>query len=357
MERAEFILIGTGWRSQFFLRAAREMPQRFGVQGILTRDAAKGAKLEADWGVPTYRTLEELVRGSKPLFAVVSVEKGVAPAVVGELAGRRIPVLCETPPAPDLESLDRVNEWTDRGGRIQVAEQYIFQPMHAARLGVIQSGLLGNISQAQVSFTQGYHGISLIRHYLGIGFDSVKITARHFDSPIYKGPDRAGPPTEEKIIPCRQTMAWLEFGNRLGVFDFAGDQHRSYIRSDRMLMRGERGEINQDRVRYLQDFRTPIEYELHRLDAGVDENLEGYFHKGILGGGKWWYENPFGSARLFDDEIAVATCLAKMAEYARGGKDFYSLAEASHDQYLALKMEEAATAGKTMEIHARGWAK
>jgi hypothetical protein len=33
-----------------------------------------------------------------------------------------------------------------------------------------------SIPQAQASFTHGYHGISLIRHYPGIGLDPVKIT-------------------------------------------------------------------------------------------------------------------------------------------------------------------------------------
>jgi predicted dehydrogenase len=357
MQAADFVLIGGGWRSQFFLRAARELPHRFNVLGMMCRNPAKAKEFEKNWNIRVSQTLDELLAPKKPLFAIVSVAKGAAEGVLADLARRGIPSLCETPPAPDVAGLDSVNELTRRGARIQVAEQYIFQPMHAARLAVAKSGLLGKISQAQVSFTQSYHAMSLIRRYLGIEYEPVKITARKFESPIYQGPDRLGPPREEKIIPCPQTIAWLEFGDRLGVFDFANDQHRSYVRSDRILVRGEKGEINGSDVRYLQDFRTPIHCELHREDAGIDGNLEGYFHKGIIGQGKWWYPNPFAAARLFDDEIAVATCMEKMAEYARGGADFYSLAEASHDTYLGLMIDQASEENRTIEVVARGWAK
>jgi hypothetical protein len=352
-----FIIIGSGWRSEFYLRIAREIPDRFAAAAMLIRDPAKAQRYETAFAVRTHRNLDDLLRSTRPLFAVVCVAKNATASVLAEPAVRKIPILCETPPAPDLAGLDQVNQLTAAGARIQVAEQYVFQPMHAARLAVARSGLLGAVSQAQVSFSQSYHGISLIRRYLGVGFDSVKITAKKFTSPIFQGPSRAGPPAEEKIIPCPQTLAWLDWGDRLGVFDFAHDQHRSYVRSDRVLIRGERGEINQTRVRHLLDFRTPMEFELHRVDAGQDGNLEGHHHKGVVGAAQWWYENPFLPARLFDDEIAVATCLEKMSVYAAGGADFYSLAEASHDMYLGLMMDQAAEEEKTIEVQPRPWAK
>ena len=350
-----FGIIGGGWRAEFFLRVARTLPERFCVSGMVVRDEAKGRKLEGDWGVPTYRALDDLLAASEHAFAVVSVPWPVTPAMLRELAERGVPALAETPPAPDLEGLAALHELTEQGAKIQVAEQYQFQPLHAARLALARSGKLGTITQAQVSAAHGYHGTSLIRGLLGVQFEPCTIRARHFVSPLVAGPGRGGPPTEHTIVESRQVIAHLDFGDRLGVYDFTGDQYFSWIRSSRVLVRGERGEINNHHVSYLEDYRTPVYLDLKRVDAGLEGNLEGYYHKGILAGGEWVYRNPFVPGRLTDDEIAVATCLEKMAEYADGGAGFYGLPEASQDHYLGLLIDQAVKAGEAVRTERQPW--
>ena len=51
--------------------------------------------------------------------------------------------------------------------------------------------------------------------------------------------------------------------------------------------------------------------------------------RGITLGAEWIYRNAFTPARLFDDEIAVATCLTGMAAWLDGGPDVCSLADAA----------------------------
>jgi len=55
----------------------------------------------------------------------------------------------------------------------------------------------------------------------------VTITARRFESSIVAGPDRSGPPDRERIETSDQLLAWLDFGDRLGVYDFTPDQYLS----------------------------------------------------------------------------------------------------------------------------------
>jgi len=357
VDQIGFGIIGGGWRAGFYLRIARELPSRFRVGGLLVRDEGKGRVLEEVWGVNTYRTLDELLAVPRLDFVVVSVPWPVTPAMLRELARRGVPALSETSPAPDLEGLVALHELTEQGARIQVAEQYQFQPLHAARLHVARSGKLGTVTQAQVSAAHGYHGMSLVRGLLGVEFEEATIWAREFTSPIVAGPDRTGPPTAEKVTRSRQVIAYLDFGGRLGVYDFTGDQYFSWIRSPRVLVSGERGEINNVEVRYLRDFRTPVYLKLRRVDAGQDGNLEGYYHKGILADAEWVYRNPFVPSRLTDDEIAVATCLDRMAEYVRGGPSFYGLAEASQDHYLSLMTAQAVESGGSVLARRQPWAK
>ena len=61
-------------------------------------------------------------------------------------------------------------------------------------------------------------------------------------------------------------------------------------------------------------------------------------------------------ARLTDDEIAVATCLQRMAEYINGGPDFCSLAQASQDHYLGLMIEQAVQSGEAIYCKRQVWA-
>jgi hypothetical protein len=211
------------------------------------------------------------------------------------------------------------------------------------------------VYEADVSIAHGYHGISLLRRFLQTGLRLPKIVARRFTSRIVAGPHRARIPTEHKIVDSVRTIAQLNYGDRLGIFDFTGDQYHSWIRSPRLMVRGEEGEINQTTVRVLQRFDTPFQFELVRRDTGQAGNLEGYSHRTITGGGEVLYRNPFPAMRWNDDEIAVATSLSRMATYLETGEPAYSVAEACHDCYLDQLIAEAAMSGKEVIAEPQPW--
>jgi Oxidoreductase family, NAD-binding Rossmann fold len=357
MSSAAFAIVGGGWRAEFYLRVARHLPDRFRATGVMTNNVERATRIASQWNVPVRSTLDELLE-DRPAFVVLSVPRTSAPELMRELDSRRVPVLAETPPAADVAGLRALGDVIRSGARIQVAEQYQFQPLHAARLAIVASGRLGTPTQAQVSVAHDYHGIDLMRRYLGVGFDDVAITARRSVSPIVAGPDRGGPPLAERIDQSEQYIAWFDFldGARLGVYDFTMDQYFSWIRAPRLLVRGERGEIHNSRVSWLVDALTPISVELERRDTGQDGNLEGLYHAGLTLGDEWVYRNPFVPARLTDDEIAVASCMQRMLEYLEGGSAFCSLAEAAWDHELSLAMAEAATTGRTVHVTRNGFA-
>lgn len=333
----------------------RDLPEKFPFAGIVVRNPEKQKLFVQKWGLPVYGSLEELLDKGKPDFAVTSLPWEANLPTMAALVRHKVAVLSETPIAPQLPDLLQVYEWVKNGARIQVAEQYIFQPTHAAALAVIRSGRLGTIREADISVAHGYHGTSLLRNYLQVGLQLPVITGRQFMSKIVNGPGREGPPTEDKIQDSGRYIVQLDYGDRLGIYDFTGDLYFSWIRSMRRMVRGERGEINQDEVRYLKDFQTPVKETFTRRDTGHAGNLEGYHHASISLAGEAVYTNPFPGARWSDDEIAVATSLAKMQEFVRTGKDFYSVAEASHDRYLDILMEEAVTTGKPVQAVAQPW--
>ncbi len=329
-----FGIVGGAWRAEFFFRIAQALPDRFRIVGCVARTEATRSRIGRAWGIATFNSIGDLVR-SKPDFVVTSVPWAESAPVILELAAHDVGVLAETPPAQDLETLTKLGKELPENARVQVAEQYQFQPVHAARLALARSGLLGEVSEVQI--------------------ERASIRALEFKSPIVAGSTRAGPPQEERKILTKQTIASLEFEGKLAVFDFVEDQYFSWIRSHRVLVRGDRGEINNLDVRYLIDFATPMEMQLKRMDAGQTGNLEGYHHKGYIAGGAWWYRNSFAPARLSDDEIAIATCLESMARYLETGNSFYDLTEASQDHYLSILIDRAAKSGNSLESSNQIW--
>jgi len=355
MNKTVFGLLGGGWRAEFYLRIAAQLPDQFAVGAMFVRDELKAEALRRAWGVQVYTSLEDFMSSGAYFFAVVCMNRAASAEYILRLSAADIPVLAETPPAPDAEGLRQLWEQAGESARIQIAEQYLFQPMHAARIALARSGKLGEITQAQVSAAHGYHGVSLIRQLLGIGFENVAIRGQRFTSPIIKGPDRSGPPQARQTVLSQQTLATLDFGGKLGLFDFVGDQYFSWIRQNRILVRGECGEIVNEDAAWLEEYDTPLYSNLRRVDAGHGGNLEGFYLKGIMGCGEWLYRNPFVPARFTEDEIAIAESLARMGQYVRGGPSFYSLAEGSQDHYLALLIDQAVATGETVVSESQVW--
>ena len=353
--KTTFALHGSGWRSEFYLRIARALPDRFAVAGVVTRDAGKRAAIESNWNVPVFASATGLLAKSNPNFFVVAVNKNVAATVIAGLSGLGQAILAETPPATSLEDLRALFLRVGPAARIQVAEQFHLQPLHAAFLAVVSSGRLGPVDYVHASVNHGYHNVSLIRKALGIAFEDATISANRFSFPIVDGPGREGPPPAENIVSQEHLLGVLDFGAKAALFDFAANQHRSWARTQRFMARGPRGEISNLFVRYLKDFQSPVEFELRRVDAGDNGNLEGYFLKGILAGEDWIWRNPFAPASLSDEEIAIAECLVRMTNYVRNGMSFYSLAEAAQDQYLALCIESAAATGTRVRTVPQPW--
>lgn len=354
-------VVGGGWRASCWLRVALALPERFEVVGVVTRSAERGLLIEREWRVPSFRSLGALLADQQPDFVVVSVARSAAPALTLEAVASGLPVLAETPPAPDLGALLELHEKLSAlpDPRVQVAEQYHLVPLFRAQIELARSGRLGEVGEAFVSVCHDYHGISLIRRFLDVGFENATICADTFRAPLVSGPTRHGDPDRERVVEGAHLTARLRFGergDRLGILDFTTEQYYSWIRSDRVQVRGDRGEISDARVRYILDHRTPMDVSIERVVAGVDSNHEGLFLRGLVAAGQWVFRNPFGPARLTDDELAMAECLVQMGAYAAGGPPFYSLAEASQDHYLQLAVRQSVATGRAVTTRTQAWA-
>ncbi len=63
---ARYAVIGSGWRSRFYLRLAELAPDHFSALGVVTADTGRAAAIRRETGVPTYDTISALIERDRP---------------------------------------------------------------------------------------------------------------------------------------------------------------------------------------------------------------------------------------------------------------------------------------------------
>ena len=104
-----FVVIGAGWRAEMFWRLAEAVPG-LDCLGAVVRSPR-------DLPVPALSSLDEV----RPDFVVTAVPWDTNPGVVVDAVERGLPVLSETPPAPDADGLRALWDTVGGTGLVQVA--------------------------------------------------------------------------------------------------------------------------------------------------------------------------------------------------------------------------------------------
>ncbi|MFI3176483.1 MAG: Gfo/Idh/MocA family oxidoreductase [Eubacteriales bacterium] len=341
MRKIRYGVIGSGWRAEFYIRISKQLNEYFDLAAVLIREKEKGEEFAKKFHVNIVQTIEQMKQENIE-FVVLSIKREIVAEYLPKLYQLEIPVLCETPPSNDEGKL--ITIWEDFNkykGKIQIAEQYLFQPLYASWHKAIGEGMIGEVQNINISALHGYHASYIMRKFLGIGYESCKIQGERFHFQVVETGGRDGACYHGNVVESPRERLTIKFENgKVGFFDFSFTQYHSYIRTRQLNVQGTKGEIDDLDIRYIGDENEPIHLQLNRIDLGVYNNQE-WTHKGIMLGDQYLYKNPFVGARLNDDEIAIASCLYKMREYIESGVEFYSLREALQDSYIAVKMEEA----------------
>ncbi|MCD8218439.1 MAG: Gfo/Idh/MocA family oxidoreductase [Clostridiales bacterium] len=353
----KIVIIGNGWRANYFHRIAKELPDEFQISAVITRSQEKASEVTAQWGVPATTDWEEGLHFPHD-YVILCVNRAVTADFLQRLFELGEAVLCETPPGYSAEDFQKIwDAAQEHQARAQICEQYQFWPLYSSCLEVIRRGLTGEISNVSLSAVHGYHAVSLFRKFLGVGFEDCRISGKRYEFDVTYTMGRDGYDESGRVIRAARDMVSLDFANGKSAFlDFSDEQYFSPIRTRRMNIQGVRGEINDLTVRYLNAENRPVTLPFARLDDGFN-NIQGWSHQGIMLGSDFLYRTPFPGAKLNDDEIAVATAMRRMKEYADGGREFYSLADGLQDAYLACRMDEAVqNPGTVVEAVRQPWA-
>lgn len=353
MGKYHFIIIGSGWRSLYYVRIAKAMPDILRLDAMYCRTQEKADKMAEEFGIHTTTSIEECV-GYKPDFAVVAVNKTSICDVSIEWMDRGITVLSETPAALDMDSLKKLYRYhmpDDKTYKKQVvAEQYREYPYNKARIKLVNSGVLGDISCLNISLAHEYHGFSLIRAYLGIKPDeNYTVSGKIYEFSTTQTLTRYDKFTDGRTAPKKRCVAAFEFeSGKVAWYDFDSEQYRSPIRKNMIKVQGVRGELINNELYYLDENnvgrKETIVTDINKVMTGNgNPNLAQVNEiKKIAFGDKILYEPVWGLRGLSEDETAIATLMCKTAEYSRGqALPPYSLENALADAYAAILLDEA----------------
>jgi predicted dehydrogenase len=344
-----FAIVGSGWRSEYFWRLAAAVDGLTCV-GVVSRRPQ-------DLPVPVHLSLDECLATAKPDFVVTAVPWGITPGLVVELVERGVPVLTETPPAPDLDGLRALWQKVGDSGLVQVAEQYTRMPAHAARVALVGSGVIGEPTRVDVSSTHQYHAVSLIRTLLGVERGRAEVRAVRTTAPLADPLSRDGWADPVEVKQATTTIATIAFQDGgFGLYDFTDNQWHNQLLMRRLLVRGTTGELRDQEVVRLVADRTIVRTEIVRRQTGYDLDLDGFDTDHITFGSDVLYRNPYQGQRWNDEEIAIATLLQDTAAWVSdSGPEPYPLADGIQDHRIALAIEEAADRGTAARVEDEPW--
>ena len=364
-------IIGTSARSSYLYGPLiKALPQEVELVGVWGRSLEKSRALAESLGVPAYTDLERLVREVEPQIGVVSVnynangEVGLAALEAG------LHVLLETPIAHRLSEADAIIAAAQaRGLKVEVSEQFHRRPLEQIKLKLIQSGLFGRVYASFNDFAgHGYHGISVMRSYLGFEARPVRVSGsvHNYELGAYWSRLSKSNGPHQEI----QEHALVEFeGGQTGVFHWTSvgyDSPLRWWRSSRFLAEKGMGLTSgtgldvDERLSLLSpDGEAPLfitlERRWERVDGGALVAMVAHTGQPELPTVTW--ENPFRplqqgrGPQWHDDEIGVAGCLLSLVQAVRGGgQPSYGPYQARLDQELTLALRLSAKQGKPVDL-------
>jgi predicted dehydrogenase len=359
-------IIGTAARSSYLYGPLiKGLPSAVQLVGVWGRSEASAQRLGDDLAVPWYTDVDRLIRETSAQVGVVAVT-AAANGQVGLMAVEAgLHVLLETPIAQDLDEADAIIAAAGRKQvKIEVAEQFHRRPLEQLKLHLIAGGLFGRVYSSFNDFAgHGYHGVSLMRSYLGFDAVPVQVTGAvvRYDLAPYvsqmRGEVRGGTETQEHGI--------IEFaGGQVGLFHWTNvgyDSPLRWWRSSRFL--AERGmgvtvgvglDVEERLSLLSPDGQAPlfitVERRWERVDGGALVALIAHTGDPTLPTVRW--DSPFAPAvkghgvQWHDDEIGVAGCLLSLVEAIRTDTSpSYGAAQARLDQEVILAIRRSAEAG------------
>ena len=337
--KQKFLVVGSGYRSEYFGRIAAAYPDIFEAM-FLCRSEEKAALIRKHTGAPATVSEKECLAFA-PDFVVVAVDAGHIAPVSRLWAERGYPVVMETPAGASEEELDMLWDLQEKeGARLVCCEQYHRHPALLQGAEAVKAGLIGKPLSAYLSLLHDYHGASMLRRMLLTGGEGYTLRGQRSSAEVVETDSRYGAILDGSTSArTRDTVHIVYDSGKSAVYDFSSLQYRTFIRTRHLIVRGDRGEWCDNEILYADENNYPARKTLmgdlpekyRCLDSQALRDIRRTFRREL-------------APDTVQDEFAIATILLDMQDYLDGKESPYPLWEALDDAYFSLKLKEAVSA-------------
>lgn len=346
MDSISTVIVGCGKRAKdTYIPILRKMKTFVRLIAVCSMSELSAREVGENEKVPYYTSLERMIENEKFDLAIVSVSRNshLEPAI--KLINAGINILIETPLAESLEDIDAIiNSAKGKNIKIEVAENYYRKPRVQIILKLIENNIFGRINVVYSNFAgHGYHGMSLLRSYLGFNLKPVKVTGFSKTYPVINHIWRHGQPP-------RNTENWelglIEFENgSSGVYSFSSLSYRSPLRRETsknsISFYAEKGmgdgldlmiiEGNDKRLHIPIERRVIVKEGIEILDAFVAKAKE-----------EIAWTNPLIDYNMEEEKLGVALCLLEIINAIRENREpEYGVLNARRDRALEIALEKS----------------
>ena len=356
-------IIGTAARSSYLYGPMlKALPGDVTLVAVWGRTSESAKTLGQGLGVPWFTEIEKLIHETQPQIGIVSVAYHANGAVGLMAVEHGLHVLLETPIAHKLSEADAIIRAASRRAlKVEVAEQFHRRPLEQLKLKLIGSGLFGRVYTAFNDFAgHGYHGISVLRSYLGFDARPVQVVGALQHDQLIPHWSRLAGEFGPRLETQEHGIITFENG-QLGIFhwtDVGYDSALRWWRSSRFLAEKGMGisvgvglDIDEQLTLLSPDGHAPqfitIERQFERVDGGALVAMIAHTGNPETPVVRW--DNPFKPViqghgnQWHDDEIGVAGCLMSLVNAVRNDTaSSYGAEQARLDQEIVLAIQLSA---------------
>lgn len=327
------VIVGSGWRSLFFVRVIKAMPDKFKLLAMLTRSEETALRVACENGIYVTTNEKECVDLNPDLVVVATSKTNIVDTAI-KWANYGFEVLMETPAGISEEDFGKF-ETCNCKDKISVAEQYHRYPMFQAIKVVLETGILGNINDIVMSLCHDYHAVSLMRFFFG-NIDGAKVLFNtEYPINVLETGNRGGVLHDGSLKEYKRSIALLEFSaNRHATYDFSSLLYHTEIANQGLIIRGSLGEYKDGEFIFAQVAKNTGKVDEGKLVSKVDEthketvekyryckerleiNYSGSEVEKICFRGKCLWTNPYLNLGFGNDEIAIADLLLDKSKYS-----------------------------------------